>query len=71
MIKIYAENNEIFGPIAYDIKGLQKGAETLLKKVNNALVFDYDNDLLTIDHSLLSIPNSLRKRINLVQSIGV
>ncbi|MBD3261581.1 MAG: hypothetical protein GF334_07865 [Candidatus Altiarchaeales archaeon] len=68
MIKIFAEDNELFGPIAHDIKGIRKGAETLLKAVNNALCYRPDGTL-TINWGLTDIPTSLSKRVILVQSI--
>jgi len=65
MIKIFAEDNEIFGPVVTDIKGLKKGAEWVMSEIQSALAYMPDGSL-TVNWASTDLPGSLRRRLVVV-----
>ena len=66
MVKVYIEDNEIFGPTVIDIKGLRKGSETICKAIEQSLRYTVDG-LLSVDWQATELPASLKRRLVIVQ----
>jgi hypothetical protein len=66
MVKVYIEDNELFGPVVVDIKGLRKGSETICKVIEQSLRYTVDG-LLSVDWQSADLPTSLKRRLVIVQ----
>jgi hypothetical protein len=67
MIKVYAEYNELYGPVVTAVKGTKSAAEWIGRVVEDALCFCPDSGLLVLDRKAANFPSDLNRRINLVQ----
>ena len=66
MVKVYIEDNELFGPVVVDIKGLKNGAETICRVIEESLRYTVDG-LLSVDWQSANLPASLKRRLIVVQ----
>ena len=66
MVKVYIEDNELFGPTVINIKGLRKGSETICRAIEQSLRYTIDG-LLSVDWESVDLPASLKRRLVIVQ----
>lgn len=66
MVKVYIEDNELFGPVVVNIKGLKKGSETICRAIEQSLRYTVDG-LLSVDWQSTDLPTSLKRRLVVIQ----
>ena len=62
MVRIYVEDNELYGPCVTEVKGIRGGAEWLSNAIQSALCYDTTGHL-TVRWAEANIPSALRKHI--------
>jgi len=61
-VRVFVEDNALYGPVVTEVKGLRGGAEWLSSAIQNALCYDCTGHL-TVRWQEANIPGALRKHI--------